>query len=57
MDSSGSSKTSIIALGIMMQLVWLGFILTACWFIQKGSILVWWCTVCLTSAMSSCDFC
>jgi hypothetical protein len=45
LDSTGSNKSGVIAAGIALQLFWLGCILTACWFIQSGSIIVWWCTV------------
>ena len=53
LDSSGSNKSGVITAGIILQLFWLGCILTACWFIQSGSIIVWWCTVsCLCARVS-----
>lgn len=45
MNHTGSNKSGVIIMGILLQLLWLGCILTACWFIQTGSIIVWWCTV------------
>lgn len=45
MNHSGSNKSMKITLGILLQLFWLSCIMAACWFVQTGAIIVWWCTV------------
>lgn len=43
-DYSGSKKTIEVATGILMLLACSAGILGACWILQSGAIVVWWCT-------------
>lgn len=45
MDHGGSKKSIAVLCGILLQLLWLGCIVGACWFTVSGGIVVWWCTV------------
>jgi hypothetical protein len=45
LDARGARRTLAIWGGIGLQLFWLTCILVACWFLESGSIIVWWCTV------------
>lgn len=44
-DSRGARRTVAIWTGVLLQCFWLACILIACWFLESGSIIVWWCTV------------
>jgi hypothetical protein len=44
-DKSGARRSVAIWTGILLQCFWLTCILIACWFLDSGSIVVWWCTV------------
>ena len=44
-DMRGGTKYVRVWYGIVLQILWLGVLLGACWFTQSGSILVWWCKV------------
>ncbi len=41
----GARKSVAIYIGIGMQVFWLGCILFACWLLESGSIIAWWCDV------------
>lgn len=45
MDPRGSNKTPNITAGIVVLCSCVVCILVACWFLQTGAIVVWWCTV------------
>ncbi len=45
LDTTGFSKTLKVAAGITLLLTCLLCILMACWLLQAGAIIVWWCTV------------
>lgn len=36
-------QTVKIGCGMILQVLAIGTILTACWFLQSGSVRVWWC--------------
>ena len=42
----GGTRYIRVWYGIVMQCMWLGVLLSTCWFTQSGSIIVWWCKVC-----------
>ena len=44
-DKLGARRSVAIWFGILLQCFWLTCILIACWFLDSGSIIVWWCTV------------
>jgi len=44
-DMKGGTKFVRVWYGVILQLFWLAVLLSACWFTQSGSILVWWCKV------------
>lgn len=41
----GGSKRMTAAIGMFSQLFWIGVIIFACCFTQKGAVVVWWCKV------------
>ncbi|KAH8796380.1 hypothetical protein BGZ57DRAFT_998130 [Hyaloscypha finlandica] len=43
-DKLGARRSVAIWFGIILQCFWLTCILIACWFLDSGSIIVWWCT-------------
>ncbi|KAF2869416.1 hypothetical protein BDV95DRAFT_577273 [Massariosphaeria phaeospora] len=43
-DQSGSSKTLEATIIVLILCGCLSCILAACWFLQSGAIVVWWCT-------------
>ena len=45
-DMRGGTRYIRVWYGIVMQCLWLGVLLSTCWFTQSGSIIVWWCKVC-----------
>ncbi len=44
-DPVQSRPTMSITLGMLIQVCAIGAILIACWFLESGAILVWWCEV------------
>ncbi len=46
-DAIGSRPITSIGLGMLLQCFAIAAILTACWFLESGAILVWWCEVCV----------
>ena len=50
-DTRGGRKYVRVWYGIVLQTMWVSVLVFACWFAQSGSVIVWWCTVCLTDSL------
>ncbi|KAL8832879.1 MAG: hypothetical protein Q9170_004699 [Blastenia crenularia] len=42
-DPRGGQRFARVWYGIILQIFWIGVVMTACWYAGSGSILIWWC--------------
>jgi hypothetical protein len=47
LDFRGKRRSFTVWIGITLQVFWLSCILAACWFLESGTVITWWCTVSL----------
>ncbi len=52
-DDCGARRSVTVWIGIALQTFWLTCILSACWFLESGTVVTWWCIVCPNPVPSS----
>ena len=50
LDFHGKRRSFAVWTGIILQVFWLSCIFAACWFLESGTVVTWWCTMSLSSA-------
>lgn len=44
-DPRGGQRFARVWCGMVLQFFWIAVVMTTCWFVGSGSILIWWCKV------------